>query len=144
MEPLGKLEVKRIRELMLCGLKQHHPKLRDYRRHFVIEGSILCNIWFTEPLLDALRQHLHRNILPSEILRYYLNASNAQILENISKRAKDDPRRQHEREKFKCESDIARYHRGFDNAMAELQNSDWIRVEDRNELERLMREALQG
>jgi hypothetical protein len=133
----------RIRELLFRGLGRLHPGLEDHHGHLIIEGAILCNIWFVRPLLDAVRQHLHRHIFPSDIRRYYLNVSNAEILENIRMRAKKHEHRRHEINKFTCEDDISICHKHFDEVIAQPQNNDWIVVSDRKELEHLMREALQ-
>ena len=103
------------KECIERGLNAVYGDLKHSPTHLIIEGAILCNEWFTEPLESVLRESFDVNFVVSN---YYINVSNADILRNIRVRAEADPvNRGHEQFQFPDEHAIAGFHVGFDQTI---------------------------
>lgn len=114
------------------GLKEAYGDLVANSRDLVVEGAILCNPWFFDPMLAVLNEQLSKE---SKVHRCYLNVSNEIILRNVHKRADDNPKhRRHEREQFRTELDIAQTHLGFDVAVKSIPDR-WIEFDSSDALE---------
>lgn len=114
------------------GLKEVYGDLVTNSRDLVVEGAILCNPWFFDPMLAVLNEQLSKE---SKVHRFCLNLSNAIILRNVHKRADDNPKQcRHEKEQFRTELDIAQTHLGFDVAVKSIPDR-WIEFDSSDALE---------
>jgi hypothetical protein len=124
--------------LLLSGLQARFASLAGYQSHVIVEGAILCNPWFCEPLLSTLGQHLHRDVPETTLRRYFLDIPDALLFNNIHERG-----RKSELERFPTERLIADYHEGFLPAFRQSL-ALWTRLDTSVALEAALQSDLVG
>lgn len=112
------------------GFNKSLGRLSRKTPHLIVEGAILCNEWFTEPLLSVLQRFFDDDF---EIHHYYLNPTNSDILQNVHERANTDMNRRHELTQFPNENAIADFHSGFDHTIRD-SHQEWECFKHANEL----------
>jgi hypothetical protein len=118
------------------GFKTEYSALMGYRGDLVVEGAILCNDWFFEPMEKVLCEWMPAD---RDVHHFYLDVSNETILANVRGRAEKNPHRRRELEKFPDVNAVADYHRGFDEAIR-ASSIRWKRHISSESLEAALRE----
>jgi hypothetical protein len=117
-------------ELLRSGLEYKYGELRTHTGNLIVEGAILCNSWFDDALMSALRLILPWDVPESAIRRYFLDVPNSVLLNNILARGRPD---ELGREEFRTEENLANHHKGFDRAVGETPER-WTIVHTSEEL----------
>lgn len=123
-----------MNRLLGMSLMSTHDQIYQHRGNVIVEGCILCNDWFSQPLLDEIRSacqfskdvHIHRlNLIPPA----------EQVLAQILRR-----NRIHELDEFGNLKGVQR-HIGY---AEDRTRNGWERFSDRESLESSIEAIIEG
>ena len=122
--------------LLFFSLQSVCPDIREHNGSILIEGTMLANSWYREPLVTALAANGH-NFPRNDISLLYMRPPHDKVFKNIQTRLSTVKNRQHERKKLPNAETVARKLESYERFLAD---SPWLRFATSEEVH----QAIQG